>query len=180
MYLIANGSMLRTIGVICARAKRTPGDLTEGIAMKFDDSVRSVLKRKGTDIISVPPYAYVYDALREMADHDIGALLVMQDGNVLGMFSERDYARKVMLLGKSSLETSVREVMSPAALVSAGDSIDSCLHLMTSARVRYLAVMEGGALAGMVSIGDLVNWMISAQAETIEHLNHYIAAEYPG
>lgn len=148
--------------------------------MKFDDPVRSVLKRKGSDIYSVPPYAYVVDALREMADRDIGAMLVMEDGHVAGLFSERDYARKVVLLGRSSADTPVREVMSAAARVSGGDSVDSCLHLMTSARVRHLAVMEGEALAGMVSIGDLVNWVISEQAATIEHLNHYIGAEYPG
>ncbi len=148
--------------------------------MKFNDEVGSVLGRKGARIYSVSPSAYVCDALREMAERDIGALVVLEQGRVAGMFSERDYARKVMLLGRSSLETSVSDVMSPAARVATGDSIDSCLHLMTSARVRHLAVMEGEALAGVVSIGDLVNWIISAQAEAIDHLHHYIGAEYPG
>ena len=148
--------------------------------MKFADSVRMVLERKGGGIFSVTPEASVYDALREMADRDIGALLVMRKQQPLGIFSERDYARKVILLGRSSMETTVEEVMSPPACVAATDSIDSCLHLMTSARVRHLAVMEGAEVTGMVSIGDLVNWMISTQAETIDHLQSYITSSYPG
>ena len=148
--------------------------------MKFADSVRMVLERKGGGIFSVTPEASVYDALREMADRDIGALLVVRKQQPLGIFSERDYARKVILLGRSSMETTVEEVMSPPACVAATDSIDSCLHLMTSARVRHLAVMEGAEVTGMVSIGDLVNWMISTQAETIDHLQSYITSSYPG
>jgi CBS domain-containing protein len=138
------------------------------------------LKRKGTELFSVPPYALVYDALREMAKHDIGALLVMQNGRLAGVLSERDYARKVILLGRSSTETEVREVMSPAVCVAPLDSVDSCLHLMTSARVRHVVVMDKDEVAGLVSIGDLVNWIISAQAETIDHLHSYIAIGYPG
>ena len=148
--------------------------------MKFNDSIRSVVEHKGSGVFSVSPESSVYDALREMADRDIGALLVTQDHRLVGIFSERDYARKVILLGRSSMETAVEEVMSPPACVASTDTIDSCLHLMTSARVRHLAVMEGGEIAGMVSIGDLVNWMISAQAETIDHLHTYIAGAYPG
>ena len=144
--------------------------------MKFDESVVSVLNRKGTEVFSVPPYALVYDALREMAERDIGALLVAQHGRLVGILSERDYARKVILLGRSSAETEVKEVMSPAICVAPTDSVDSCLHLMTSARVRHLVVMEGGEIAGLVSIRDLVNWVISAQAETIDHLSSYIAS----
>src|SRR5437899_2056198 len=106
--------------------------------MKFDDSIRSVLERKGTDVFTVAPDATVYDALRQMADRDIGALLVTQDHHPVGIFSERDYARKVILLGRSSMETAVEEVMSQAACVAPTDTIDSCLHLMTSARVRHL------------------------------------------
>lgn len=148
--------------------------------MQFSDSVRLVLERKGTTIFSVAPGASVYDALREMADRDIGALLVIVHQRPVGMFSERDYARKVILLGRSSMETRVEEVMSPAACVASSDSIDFCLHLMTSARVRHLAVMEGEEIRGMVSIGDLVNWMITAQAEFIDHLHTYITGAYPG
>ena len=148
--------------------------------MKFADSVRMVLERKGARVFSVTPETSVFDALREMADRDIGALLVVRKLQPVGIFSERDYARKVILLGRSSMETTVAEVMSPPACVAATDSIDSCLHLMTSARVRHLAVMEGAEVTGMVSIGDLVNWMISTQAETIDHLQSYITSSYPG
>jgi CBS domain-containing protein len=148
--------------------------------MKFDDSIRLVLERKGTEVFSVAPDATVYDALRQMAHYDIGALLVMENHHAVGIFSERDYARKVILLGRSSAETSVEEVMSPASCVAPTDSIDSCLHLMTSARVRHLAVIDMGEVAGMISIGDLVNWMISAQADTIDHLHQYISSGYPG
>jgi CBS domain-containing protein len=115
-----------------------------------------------------------------MAERDIGALLVTQDGRPVGIFSERDYARNVILRGRSSTETYVEEVMSPPACVATTDSIESCLHLMTSARVRHLVVIDKEEIAGMVSIGDLVNWMISAQAETINHLTNYIAIGYPG
>jgi len=144
--------------------------------MKFDESVVSVLNRKGTEVFSTPPYALVYDALREMAERDIGALLVTQHGRLVGMLSERDYARKVILLGRSSIETEVKEVMSPAICVAPTDSVDSCLHLMTSSRARHLVVMDRGAVVGVVSIGDLVNWVISAQTETIDHLTSYIAS----
>ena len=148
--------------------------------MKFDDSIRSVLERKGTEVFSVAPDASVYEALHEMAVRDIGALLVTRDNRPVGILSERDYARKVILLGRSSMETAVEDVMSPAACVTPADSIDSCLHLMTSARVRHLAVIDMGEVGGMISIGDLVNWMLTAQAETIDHLHSYIGGSYPG
>ena len=146
--------------------------------MKFDESVGSVLNRKGAKLFSVPPYALMYDALREMAERDIGALLVTQQGRLVGILSERDYARKVILLGRSSSETEVKEVMSPAVCVKPGDSVDSCLHLMTSERVRHLVVMNGDEIAGLVSIGDLVNWIITAQSTTIRQLETYISG-YP-
>jgi len=147
--------------------------------MNFNDAVRLVLERKGSNVFSVEPETPVYDAMREMSTRDIGALLVTKDDHVVGIFSERDYARKVILLGRSSKETTVQEIMSPVVSVARTDSIDSCLHLMTSARIRYLAVMDENGVAGMISIGDLVNWMLSAQAETIEQLHSYIAADYP-
>jgi CBS domain-containing protein len=148
--------------------------------VKFDEAVGNVLNQKGAKLFSVPPYALMFDALREMAQRDIGALLVTQQGRLVGILSERDYARKVILLGRSSTETEVKEVMSPATCVAPGDSIDACLHLMTSARVRHLVVMDGAEIMGVVSIGDLVNWIISTQAATIEHLNSYIGIAYPG
>jgi CBS domain-containing protein len=157
-------------------AASVAGNARKGVHMKFDESVVSVLNRKGTEVFSTPPYALVYDALREMAERDIGALLVTQHGRLVGMLSERDYARKVILLGRSSIETEVKEVMSPAICVAPTDSVDSCLHLMTSSRARHLVVMDRGEVVGVVSIGDLVNWVISAQTETIDHLTSYIAS----
>ncbi len=115
-----------------------------------------------------------------MAARDIGALLVTRNGHPAGIFSERDYARNVILRGRTSTETVVEEVMSRVPCVLPTDSIDFCLHLMTSERTRYLVVIDQGKTAGMVSIGDLVNWMISTQAETIDHLHNYIAIAYPG
>ena len=147
--------------------------------MNFNDPVRAVLERKGLGVFSVRPETPVYEALHEMSVRDIGALLVTKNCRAVGIFSERDYARKVILLGRSSRETTVDEVMSQASCVASTDSIDSCLRLMTATRVRHLAVMDESGIAGLVSIGDLVNWMISAQAETIDQLHSYIAIDYP-
>ncbi len=148
--------------------------------MKFQDSIRSVLSRKGPAVHSVPLDATVFQALNLLAHHDVGALLVTEHGQPVGMLSERDYARKVILLGRSSMETSVQEVMSKPACVAATDTVDSCLHLMTTARVRHLVVIDGSMPVGIVSIGDLVNWVISAQEETIHQLSSYLTGAYPG
>lgn len=147
--------------------------------MRFSDPILDVLDRKGWTVYSVSPTTSVYDALREMAARDIGALAVMDGPRLVGILSERDYSRKVMLLGRSSLDTCVEEVMSAPASVLLSDSVDHCLHLMASARLRHLTVLDRGELIGVISIGDLVNWVISAQAATIDHLHHYIAADYP-
>jgi CBS domain-containing protein len=144
--------------------------------VKFEEPISSVLSRKGVKLFTVPPYALMYDALREMAARDIGALLVTLHGRLVGILTERDYARKVILLGRSSTETEVKEVMSPAACVKPTDSVDSCLHLMTSERVRHLVVMDGERIFGLVSIGDLVNWVIHEQAATIAQLSSYITS----
>ena|ERR1019366_8209227 len=154
--------------------------LPREVLMQCDDSIRSVLNSKGEAVFSVPPDASVYQALSLMASRDIGALLVMENDNLVGILSERDYARKVILLGRSSMETSVRDVMSSPVCVALADTVDSCLHLMTAMRVRHLAAVDRGRIAGVVSIGDLVNWMISAQTETIHHLHSYVAGAYPG
>jgi len=148
--------------------------------MKIADTARAVLDQKGGWICSVAPEMSVYDALRLMADHDIGAVMVMQNGELCGVLSERDYARKVILLGKASKETQVGEIMtSPATTVKPGDSIDDCMQLMTRCRIRHLPVVDEGTIEGILSIGDLVNWTIQRQAEEIQHLNHYIAGSYP-
>jgi len=148
--------------------------------MRTDDRIGSVLDQKGEEVFSVAPDVLVYRALDLMAEFDIGALVVLEDNQPVGMLSERDYARKIVLLGRSSAETAVREVMSSPVFVSPEDTVEACLHLMTVMRVRHLVVLDSGRLAGIVSIGDLVNRMISAQRETIHHLNSYVAGGYPG
>jgi CBS domain-containing protein len=149
--------------------------------MLLSDTLRSVLDRKGWGIYSVPPETLVFDAVQQMADRDIGALAVIGRNGILGIFSERDYARKIILLGRSSKDTTVGEVMSsPARMVSPEDTIDESLRTMTIFRLRHLVVAEEGRPVGVVSIGDLVNRIMSAQEEMIGQLNSYIQGDYPG
>ena len=116
-----------------------------------------------------------------MAEKNIGAVLVMEADRLVGILSERDYTRKVVLKGHSSRDTRVGEIMVAAPItVTPGHSVDECLHIMTEHRVRHLPVTEGGKVVGLVSIGDLVNWVISAQSATIDHLEGYISGKYPG
>ncbi len=148
--------------------------------MDLVDTVRSVLKQKGQDIWSVPPEAWVYDAVEMMADKQVGALLVMSEGRLDGIISERDYARKVILQGKSSKQTQVKEIMtSPVIFVVPEHTVEDCMKIMTNSRIRHLPVVENEKVLGLVSIGDLVKWIISAQEETIHQLKHYIADSYP-
>jgi CBS domain-containing protein len=148
--------------------------------MVFTDSVRLLLARKGSKVCSISPDAPVLEALAVMAKEDIGALAVLEKGRPLGIFSERDYARKVILLGRSSAHTRVSEVMSrPAPCVTPEDTVDSCMRIMTSGRIRHLLAVESDEVTGIVSIGDLVSWMISVQADTIGQLHDYIAGSYP-
>jgi CBS domain-containing protein len=148
--------------------------------MQFSETINSVLERKGTGLFSIAPHISVFDAVQEMADKDVGALAVLSGQRLLGVFSERDYARKIILLGKASRETRVEEVMSsPVTVVTPDDTIDNCLRMMTNFRVRHLVVVDGDRPIGMISIGDLVNWIISAQVEVIDHLHSYISGRYP-
>lgn len=148
--------------------------------MQVSDTVRTVLQHKGHDIWSVGPGTSVYDAVEMMSNRDIGALLVMEAGRLAGLFSERDYARKIILHGRSSRETRVEEVMtSPVITVNPDDTVDACMRTMTNHRIRHLPVLDGDRVMGVVSIGDLVNWIITAQEETIGHLHSYIAGDYP-
>lgn len=148
--------------------------------MEITDKIRSVLDFKGHDVFSVDPQKSVYEALEIMADKGIGALLVTVDGKLTGLISERDYARKIILKGRSSRETRVADVMtSPVVCASLEDTVDECMRLMTVNRIRHLPVAQGERILGMISIGDLVSWIITAQAETIDHLNSYIAGSYP-
>jgi CBS domain-containing protein len=149
--------------------------------MQFTEKIDAVLESKGRGLFSVAPDVSVFDAVQEMADKDVGALAVLAENRLLGIFSERDYARKIILLGKASKDTRVEEVMSsPAAVVTPGNTIDECLRTMTTCRLRHLVVMQGDRPVGMVSIGDLVNRIISTQVEMIDHLHSYISGSYPG
>ncbi|MBI4874201.1 MAG: CBS domain-containing protein [Acidobacteria bacterium] len=144
------------------------------------ETVQSILKGKGGDVWSLPPSATVFEALGLMAEKSIGALVVVSEGQPVGVLSERDYARKVFLKGKSSKETLVGEIMtSPVMTVEPRCSVLECMRIMTANRVRHLPVLDQGRLAGIVSIGDLVNSIISAQAQTIQQLRSYVTGEYP-
>ena len=148
--------------------------------MGLTDTVRAVLDHKGIGVCAVGPETPVYEALEIMADRDIGAVLVMEDADLCGIFSERDYARKVILQGKASRATTVGEIMTSPAIVATLDlSVDDCMRLMTDYRIRHLPVTGEDAVIGVLSIGDLVNWIIRRQEEEIHQLHHYIAGSYP-
>jgi CBS domain-containing protein len=147
--------------------------------MQLNDPVRSILQRKHGEVWTITPHASVYEAMAMMSDRNIGALLVMEEGLLAGIISERDYARNIALKGKSSRETEVREIMRTPVTVTPDHTVDQCMALMTGERVRHLPVIEGGAVIGVISIGDLVNWIISSHEDTIKHLHSYIAGSYP-
>lgn len=138
-------------------------------------TVRQLLQAKGSAVYSVSPDARVFEALKLMAEKEVGALVVLERGKLAGILSERDYARKVILHGKSSHDISVREIMTEDVVtVQPGQTVDQCMALMTSRRIRHLPVVEEGKLAGLVSIGDLVKEVIAEQEQTIRQLESYI------
>jgi CBS domain-containing protein len=138
--------------------------------------ISAVMKRKTGEVWSVPPDASVYRAIEMMAEKQVGALLVIVQGELLGIISERDYARKVILKGRSSKETAVSEIMSsPVIFVSALHTVGDCMRIITENRIRHLPVVQNGAVVGLISIGDLVNWIVTEQQETIRHLEAYIS-----
>jgi CBS domain-containing protein len=149
--------------------------------MEITTTIGSILNRKGVTVWSVAPTNTVFEAISIMAEKNIGALPVLEGDRLVGMISERDYARKVILLGRGSRETAVAEIMTTnLKTVSPGDSVQECMHIMTENRIRHLPVMEGGKLTGLISIGDCVNWIISAQTAAIDDLERFVTGAYPG
>jgi CBS domain-containing protein len=149
--------------------------------MKLIDTIRSVLGQKGGEVWSVSPESSVYQAIEMMADKQVGALLVMAEDKLVGVISERDYARKVILKGRASKEMQVKEIMtSPAIFVTPRETVDKCMTIMTKCRIRHLPVVDDDKVVGIVSIGDLVKCIISEQEVAIQHLENYITGKYPG
>jgi signal-transduction protein with cAMP-binding, CBS, and nucleotidyltransferase domain len=149
------------------------------INMNVTGTIDAILNQKSGDIWFVAPDATVFDAISKMAEKNVGALVVMEEDKLVGILSERDYTRKVMLRGKRSRETQVREIMSTdLTTVHSKESVDDCLRFMTEKRVRHLPVVDDGTLRGVISIGDLVKHVISVQSATLEHLERYISGGY--
>ena len=148
--------------------------------MRTFDPVSVLLCRKGSDIWSLPSDASVYSAIELMADKHVGALLVIDSGHLVGIISERDYARKVILMGRASKDTFVHEIMTESPITIRPECmVDDAMRIMTDNRIRHLPVVRDETVAGMISIGDLVNWIIFTQEQTIEQLEHYITGQYP-
>ncbi len=138
-------------------------------------TVNRILRAKGNKIFTISPDICVYNALEIMVENNVSSLVVVEDENLVGIFTERDYARKVILKGKSSKETSIREIMSVNVITVTPDStVDECMQVMTGKFIRHLPVLENGKMVGIVSIGDLVKYIIEEQKFIIENMEHYI------
>ena len=147
--------------------------------MKLGGLLSTILYGKGSQVWSVTGDTMVFDAIKFMAEKNVGALPVLDRNRLVGILSERDYTRKVILKGKSSRQTPVREIMSQQVVVAhPSDTAEDCMRIMTEKHIRHLPVVEDGEMVGMISIGDLVNWVISAQSATIEQLEQYIGGGY--
>ena len=149
--------------------------------MEITGTVYDILHNKSGKICITSPNDTVYEAIHQMGDKNIGALVVMENDQVVGVLSERDYSRKVVLQGRTSRDTKVGEIITrPAITVRSKDGIETCMELMVGNRIRHLPVVDDGQLMGVVSMGDLVNWVMLSQQSTINHLQGYIAGDYPG
>lgn len=149
--------------------------------MEITGTISAILREKGATIHTVSPDATVYDAIETMANRNIGALLVMSGDRLQGVISERDYTRKIALKGKQSKQTPVSEIMlSPVISATEESSVEECMRLMTEHRIRHLPILEMGKVVGVVSIGDLINWIIKTQREALNSLEDYISGKYPG
>ena len=147
----------------------------------FDEPISLLLSQKGRAVWSISPEATVYEAIERMSEINIGALVVISAEKLVGIVSERDYARKVILNGRQSHEIRVREIMSmPVFYVAPQTTIDECMRLMASRQVRHLPVLEDERIVGMISMGDLVKWIIGSHEQTIQQLESYIGGTYPG
>lgn len=144
-------------------------------------TVSDILRHKGSQVWSIAPNATVFEAVQMMADKNVGALLVMDGEQPVGIISERDYTRKVVLYGRVSRDTLVSEIQTTDLhCVTPEHTVQECLHLMTEHRCRHLPVVKDQKVVGLVSIGDLVNWIITQQSHTIQQLEAYISGSYPG
>lgn len=149
--------------------------------MEISGTISAILRQKGGAIHSIAPDATVYEAIETMADRNIGALLVMNGQRLAGIISERDYTRKIALKGKQSKQTPVSEIMfSPVISVGDDASVEVCMELMTTHRIRHLPVLDGDRVVGVVSIGDLINWIIKTQREVLNSMEDFISGKYPG
>ncbi|HOK76712.1 MAG TPA: CBS domain-containing protein [Verrucomicrobiota bacterium] len=148
--------------------------------MKITGTVEAVLQLKGWNVCSVGPEDTVFEAIRRMAEANVGALVVLEGGKLIGVISERDYTRKVALQGRSSKQTSVREILTGNPYtVSPETSVEECLKIMSEKKIRHLPVLRGDAVVGVISVSDLVDWIIKAQRAAIDQLESYISGRYP-
>lgn len=148
--------------------------------MEIAGTISAIVRDKGGKLYSISPTATVFDAIDSMATRNIGALLVMEGDRLIGVVSERDYTRKVALKGKQSKSTPCSEIMAPVISVTPESSIEEAMRLMTEHRIRHLPVLENGRVIGVVSIGDLINWIIQTQREVLNSMEDFISGKYPG